>query len=184
MRKCAAFATPVRSGMVLAFFLLLLAGFGLSVAGKERLRDLGETVILELMPVDPRALLLGDYMDLDYTINRTIARALDDNPAFEKTGVWPHEGMAVIRLNPHNLAVFVRLDSGGPLEAGELRLAFRTRDRTVRVGASSFFFEEGFAREYEAAEYGEFRVAPDGQSVLVYLLDEQLKRIEPRQGAD
>jgi uncharacterized membrane-anchored protein len=47
----------------------------------------------------------------------------------------------------------------------------------VRLGAESFFFEEGSAAQFERAKFGELKVAPDGSSVLVGLRDAELRRL-------
>ncbi|HLM42582.1 MAG TPA: GDYXXLXY domain-containing protein, partial [Myxococcaceae bacterium] len=56
-----------------------------------------------------------------------------------------------------------------PLAPGELLLGYKQREGRVRLGAESFFFQEGHADHYAGAKYGELRVAEDGSSVLVGL---------------
>lgn len=82
------------------------------------------------------------------------------------------DGRIVIRLDGRGVASFVRV------HAGERLLRYRWRGR-LRLGAESFFFQEGLADLYARARYGELKVAPDGGSVLVGLRDEALQRIEP-----
>ena len=45
------------------------------------------------------------------------------------------------------------------------------------IGPDAFFFEEGTAVQYEQARYGEFRLQPDGATLLVGLRDQALKPI-------
>ena len=45
------------------------------------------------------------------------------------------------------------------------------------IGPDAFFFEEGTAAQYEQARYGEFRLQPDGATLLVGLRDQALKPI-------
>ena len=40
---------------------------------------------------------------------------------------------------------------------------------------NAYFFEEGTAKRYEAAQYGELRVAPDGELLLTGLRGKDLK---------
>ncbi|RJQ16280.1 MAG: hypothetical protein C4560_09865 [Nitrospiraceae bacterium] len=49
----------------------------------------------------------------------------------------------------------------------------------VRLGAESFFFQEGHAEYYSTAKYGELRVSNDGDSVLVGLRDKNLVPLHP-----
>lgn len=182
---------PMRKALIFAAFFLFALGLCSAVLRMESLRADGRTVLLELAPVDPRALLLGDYMELEYEIDRPIGNALlsqlyesgEDSDSGRDAvlggAFLPRVGTAVIRLDRVNRARFVRLDDGSPLAKNELRLRFHVRGNAVSAGVGSYFFEEGFATEFERARYGEFRVAPDGKSLLVYLLDGDLQRIEP-----
>jgi uncharacterized membrane-anchored protein len=50
----------------------------------------------------------------------------------------------------------------------------------VRLGAESFFFQEGHAQLYNGARYGEVRVAPSGTSVLVGLRGQEREPLGER----
>jgi len=137
------------------------------IVGKERLIASGRPMLLELAPVDPRSLIQGDYMRLDYAIARQIAeRQLD----------WPRTGQVVVALDSNHVAHFVRRHvRGTPLAAGEHLLTYRHRRGAFRVGTDAFYFQEGHAGRYQGARYGELRVAPSGTSVLVGLRDGALR---------
>lgn len=181
MAKTAAFVARLRIILVAAAFLLFAVGFCGFAASMERLRTEGETLILELAPVDPRAFLLGDYMDLDYRINWELSRALDMQYGREYGARidYPRVAVAVLSLGEDGVGSFSRLDDGTPLAPDELRLRFRTHGGDPRAGASAYYFEEGFADEFEKARYGEFCVNEDGKSLLLYMLDADLQRIIP-----
>ena len=66
--------------------LLALGGPTTAVLQKERLLRQGRPVLLELAPRDPRSLMQGDYMDLDYALARTLQAHPD----------LPREGRAVL----------------------------------------------------------------------------------------
>jgi uncharacterized membrane-anchored protein len=145
----------------------LVASLGLTgweVAKKERLLATGATVVLELAPVDPRSLMQGDYMRLDYAIGR---RAQSD-------ASWPRDGAVIVRTDERGIAHFLRRDDGQPLHSGEHRLTYRRRGSVVRVGTDAFYFQEGTGDTYASARFGELRVAADGTSVLVGLRDQNL----------
>ncbi|ABF90315.1 conserved hypothetical protein [Myxococcus xanthus DK 1622] len=146
----------------LAFALLVPAGL---VVQKEHVLRSGTPVLLELAPVDPRSLIQGDYMVLDYAISRE----RDANPV-----TTAKDGNMVLRLDANGVGSFVRFDTPDtPLAPGELKLRYRLRKERFRLGAEAFFFQEGHADRYEGARYGELRVADSGSSVLVGLRDAQ-----------
>ena len=150
-----------RKALILAGLVLALALPGYAVMQKERLLASGDTVLLELAPVDPRSLIQGDYMRLNYAITRAI----------EEQASWSRDGAIVVTLDPVGVATFVRRADASPLQPGERRLRYRKRDGRVRVGTDAFFFQEGDARRYERARYGELKVDADGGSVLVGMRD-------------
>ena len=66
---------------------------------------------------------------------------------------------------PHP-ASFVRLDDGSPLQADEFLLAYKLRGYEVLTAAPAFYFQEGTAPQYTGAEFGVFKLAPDGKTCL------------------
>ena len=45
----------------------------------------------------------------------------------------------------------------------------------MKFATNAFFFQEGTAKRYEAARYGEFRVASDGELLLTGLRGKELQ---------
>lgn len=157
----------MRGALVIAGLVLVLVVPNALVLGKERLLADGTTVLLELAPVDPRSLIQGDYMRLDYAITRQIA---------DSQQRWPRTGQIVVALDESGVARFVRRHDGRtPLGAREHLLTYRRRGGRIRVGTDAFHFQEGQAPRYQGARYGEVRVAPSGTSVLVGLRDSTRK---------
>ncbi len=133
------------------------------VMRKESVLKNGTPLLLELAPVDPRSLMQGDYMVLNYAIGREVNSDWDAKP---------EQGRLVLRLDENGVGRFVRREEpGAPLGPDELLLRYKIRQHRVRLGAESFFFQEGHADRYANAKYGELRVAGDGSSVLVGLRD-------------
>lgn len=141
---------------------------------KERLLDRGETVFLQLAPVDPRSLMQGDYMRLDYAVAREIRGQLSDDAS--RAG-----GRVVVRLDDDRVARFERLYEGGELKEGERLLKWRHRQR-IYIGSNAFYFQEGKRKLYDDAEYGELRADESGETLLVGLRDENLERLGPDGG--
>lgn len=155
---------------------VLLGGLALALAvpnalivHKERLLAAGTPILLELAPIDPRSLIQGDYMVLDYAISRGVQPA-----------AFPDDGLLVLRVDERNVATFERLHAPElALREGERLLRYRVRGGRLRLGAEAFFFQEGHADLYSGARFGELRVAPSGASVLVGLRDEKLAPLGP-----
>lgn len=149
----------MRSRVIFAGLALVVLALVVLVVRKERVLAHGTPVLLELAPVDPRSLMQGDYMVLDYAVSREVGRS-----------ETPRQGLLVLRLDADGVGHFVRRHTPDtPLAPGELLLGYKERDGRVRLGAESFFFQEGHAERYAGAKYGELRVAEDGSSVLVGL---------------
>ncbi len=142
--------------------LLALLVMNLQIYKKEQTLNTGQTVLLELAPVDPRSLMQGDYMRLRYALAREVKGELGST------------GKLVVEIDPQGRGLFKRLADTTPPAANEQLLVYRNRDG-IRLGAESFFFQEGQAKQYEKAKYGELRVDAKGQSVLVGLRDEALQ---------
>ncbi len=156
----------MRNALLFGGLALVLATVNVSVVRKEALLRNGDIVLVELAPVDPRSLIQGDYMRLDYAL----ARSADAS--------WPRDGRMVVRLDERNIARFVRRHEGETLAAGERLLQYRRRSGRVRVGSDAFFFQEGHASRYADARYGELRVDASGGSVLVGLRDAELRPLQ------
>jgi uncharacterized membrane-anchored protein len=149
--------------------LMVFGTINWQVAGKEHLRVDGQVVYLDLAPKDPRSLMQGDYMALNFGVTREIARQVD----LGQDG--PH--VAVLRLNERRIGDFVRLDTGGSLNPGEVRFRFRIRRGEVWLGTNAFFFHEGEAERYQGARFGEFRVNESGEAMLVDVRDKDLQKM-------
>jgi len=159
----------MRNWLLFGGLALVLGAVNVSVARTEHLLSNGTPVLVELAPVDPRSLIQGDYMRLDYAIARTV----------RADGSWPRNGRIVVRLDDRGVAQFVkRYDQGVPLAAGELLLQYRLRRQRVRIGSDAFYFQEGHAARYQNARYGELRVDGSGASVLVGLRDADLRPLK------
>jgi len=161
---------------ILIAWVLTLALAAAGIAGKERLLARGDTVFLRLAPVDPRSLMQGDYMALNFDIGNQIraTRAQDAQV--------PRDGVAVIRRDEQGVASFVRVHGAEPLSPGEQLLRYQTaRSRwggmQVQVSTDAYFFQEGQGKRFAQAEYGEFRVGADGQALLVGLRGKGMEKL-------
>lgn len=155
--------------VLVAGLVLVLGAVNYAIADKEQLLRSGTTLLLELAPVDPRSLIQGDYMRLDYAM----ARRTEVGAGYG----WPRDGRMVVILDDQGVAQFVRRYEGGSLAAGEHLLRYRVRGNRLRIGSDAYFFEEGNASRYTGARYGELLVDDGGESVLVGLRDAERNRL-------
>ena len=161
----------IRIGLIL--FGLLLCGWKFTtgfLAGQD-IRKNGDIVLFELAPVDPRELFLGDYMTLNYDLGlRNQGEDRIEIPEARK-------GTAVIKLK-EGVAQIVRFDRIDELADNEALIRYtRQRFSRVSIGGERYYFQSGTGGRYEAAEYGIFRVMPDGRALLTGLADKEKRPI-------
>jgi uncharacterized membrane-anchored protein len=161
---------PRQKALAVVGALVVLLAFNTAILQKERLLHDGRVVRLALAPVDPRAFMTGDYMALDYGVAAELSAGLaagGDRQA--------RDAFAIVTPDPQGVARSVRLqERADPLQPGEIALKARVRHGRVRLGTDAYYFQEGTGHGYEKARHGEFRVAADGEMLLVRLLDESL----------
>ena len=175
-------AHPVRGGRGAAAWLgvaavLVLAVVNVGIAGRERLIAEGRTVFVKLAPVDPRSMMQGDYMRLDYDLpivraTRWMSRvgANNDGP------LWGSRLRIAVTLDARGVVVATRLlDEGQAPPAGTQVLQLTPKDGGWTLVSDAWFFREGEAQRWQPAKYGEFRVTPDGKGLLVGVVGEDLK---------
>ncbi len=161
----------IRRSLAFAGLGAVLVFADVLIVHKERVLAQGTPILLELAPRDPRSLIAGDYMVLDYAVSR----AAGEPPA--------RQGTMIVRLDGDGVARFVRFDDGRTAPGkDELRLRYKQRGWRVRLGAEAFYFQEGHASLYQDARYAQLRVARTGQSVLVGLNDKERRPLGRRRG--
>lgn len=159
----------MRRTIMLAFLLVILGVFNYQIYQKEQIKSNGKAVLLELAPVDPRSLMQGDYMHLNY--------AIDNKVRFNSDGKI--SGQIIVELDAKNVAQFVRLYQGETLADNEKLLRFARQNGNAVVMPNSFFFQEGHGEYYQAAKYGVFKFIEGEAGLLVGLADENGVMISP-----
>lgn len=177
---------PPVSGSLRLRTLAILGGLALvlvvangGIWQREKLLATGRVVILELAPVDPRSLMQGDYMALNFAASRDITRLRlgGDRPSDDDSlmGFEP-DGYVMLQPDARGVATPLRIQPDvHPHTDGEVPLRYRVRDRGVRIVTNAFFFPEGEAKRYEVARYGELRVGDNGEALLVRMLGADLQ---------
>jgi len=173
-------ALRVRTLVVLSGLALALVAVNHTIWRYENLLAGGQSLVLELAPVDPRSLMQGDYMALRFAASRQIEDLLyaqSGQQADELAAELQHgrdaDGYAVLRPDEHGVAQVLRIQpEPQPLNADELALRYRNRRTGIKLVTNAYFFPEGLAQRYEAARYGEVKVDAQGRGLLLRLLDQ------------
>jgi uncharacterized membrane-anchored protein len=160
----------MRKTILIGSSLCVFALLNYAIYEKEQVKANGETVYLELAPVDPRSLMQGDYMALRYAIEGNIKTVAPQNK----------RGFMVIALDENRVARFVRFDDGEALQLGEKLLRYHNDHGSIAIVPNSFLFQEGHAQSYQRARYGEFKFDSGGKHILTGLASENRERIVGR----
>lgn len=187
-------------GLLALSVLLPLTVSQWQTSGYERILRSGQSVLLRLQPVDPRSLMQGDYMVINYELTGTIQRELERSIIHENTSanmsdrlekslslsdgvrflaeVKMIDGVAeqpVAFYEPHEVTDFRTRE-------GTVYLPFVLKSESTRYVVSpsfstDFFFNEGAASAYEQARFVELAVG-EGRVMLRALLDIDRNKIE------
>lgn len=160
-------AADARLWALLGGALLTLVVANGAIWQKENLIAKGTKVFVPLAPVDPRSLMQGDFMRLNFA-------ALNDRELpllADLRGQRPH---LVMKLDTRGVASVQRQHkTGEALANDEMLLELTPKDGRWVVVTDAWFFKEGDAALWQAAKFGEFRVLPDGRALLVGMADDK-----------
>ncbi len=159
--------------------IITLCAVNWSIASKEKLLSDGKTIYLELAPLDPRSLMQGDYMALRFKIANEIRRSLPviSNAQSSLQETSNIDGNVVVTLDERNVASYRRIDNDETLADNEIKIQYRMRDNRVKFATNAFFFQEGKAKIYQPARYGQFKVDDNGELLLAAMYDKDLKKL-------
>ncbi len=157
--------------IILVNLILLLILFNNSIVKKEALLEDGKLILLELAPVDPRSLMQGDYMRLNYEISNNNNIGFDD---------ISKRGFCVVKLDTNGIGSKVRMQKNRlPINPDEYLIEYTSGEwMGINIGAESFFFQEGEGEKFENAKYGGIKVDSQGNSLLIGLFDDNLNQIK------
>lgn len=155
--------------IIILNLVILLFIFNKSIFNKEETLKNGTLVLLELAPVDPRSLMQGDYMRLNYKISSAIN--LDS---------ISKRGYCVVKIDDNGIAKRIRFQNNlQPKNEGEYLINYTSAKwRNINIGAESFFFQEGKGEKFEKAKYGGLKIDNQGNSILVGLYNKDLQIID------
>ena len=185
--------------LVGVFVISLLGAVNYKVQQFEDVLATGKPVVLKIAPVDPRSLMQGDYMVLNYAILSEFQQSqvlpesnepLESNEPIETvesneiTGIdesSPSEKKAyiLVHLDKNHVATFCEEQSEIPTDfkhcTPNVYLPIRYKGGWLpKLPSQDYFFAEGKGEYYAQAEYAEYRFK-DGILLLARLLDKDLK---------
>ena len=168
------FDRPARSAL-----LLLTAAFvALGILRDERILQTGEAFTAALAPVDPRDLLMGDFMALGYDALREAPSAAALRKAREAEGASPEDrhirykacfGVEETASGELLRLLAVKPEGDAPPEGTRLELAYDPTTRLAKL-PSRWFFSSGEAPLWDKARFAALRCA-EGRCLLAGLLD-------------
>jgi uncharacterized membrane-anchored protein len=125
-----------------------------------------QTVLLHVVPVDPRDLFRGDYVTLSYDVSRMSPLGLSRD---DLSGRPVYVTLAPDRDGRHYHGAGASLDPPPPGSGPFLRGT--ATQRGLAFGIESYFVQEGKGKAYEDAVrrgklWAEVAVAPDGRAAL------------------
>lgn len=152
--------------IILLNFIIVLIAYNYSIYKSEKLIEESSLVFFELAPADPRSLMQGDYMRLNYT-----------NSTLSNSEISHKKGVLVFNLDSQNVAHKIRLqEQKYPLEDNEKIIRYSKRNSwQLNFGAESYFFQEGDADIYAEAKYGGLRINEEGKSILIGLYNKSFE---------
>ncbi|WP_349409727.1 GDYXXLXY domain-containing protein [Pseudalkalibacillus sp. SCS-8] len=168
----------MRKGLL--YFVLVLQVFVLGgiAASHYMTLQLGERIVLETEPIDPRDLFHGDYVILNYDVS-----TLSTNLIEEGTELDERDRIYVILEQSDSVSKAVRIVKTKPeLKDGQVALKGIVRyidsyQRNVRIdyGLERYYIEEGTGASYERdpADKVAIRVSSWGQSTIEELIYSQ-----------
>jgi uncharacterized membrane-anchored protein len=163
-------SVPIDRLGIIATALLVVLAANVAIWQKEDLIANGQPVFVAIAPADPRSLMQGDYMRLNFRIPPALlegAGGLLDN----------ERPVMVATKDERGVVSFVRLHHGEPLAAGELRIELTPMHGDWVVVSDAWSFAEGEAARWAPAKFGEFRVDAKGHALLVGLRGEKLEKL-------
>ena len=187
--------------LVGVFVIALLGAVNYKVQQFEDVLATGKPIVLKIAPVDPRSLMQGDYMILNYAILSEFQQSqvlpesneslesnesidtLESNETTETTGIDEsspsgNKAYILVHLDKNHVATFCEAQSEIPTDfkhcTPNVYLPIRYKGWLPELPSQDYFFAEGKGEHYAQAEYAEYRFK-NGILLLARLLDKDLK---------
>lgn len=182
----------IKKILLIVNIVILFVITGFSAMKEEGYKKSEDYFYLELTPIDPRSLLQGDYMTLNYDITDKAQDFIYNN----RTNIYDEENeneveeikevrkladakkaYIAVRLDENKVAKYVKITKEKTDEKDLLFIAYKTDGFNVNINANSYLFQEGTGEKYENAKYS--KVVLIGNNLrLIDLRDKDFKEIK------
>ena len=174
-------SNSIKKILLIINIVTLFVVTGFSANKEEGYKKSDSYFYLELAPVDPRSLLQGDYMTLNYDIidkaQEIIFNGIYDSKDENNKFLDMRKGYIVVSLDENKVAKFVKLSKEKTDEKDLLFIAFKSDGFNININANSYLFQEGTGDKYENARYS--KVVLVGNNLrLIDLRDKDFKEIK------
>ena len=184
-------SNSVKKILLIINIIILFVITGFSAMKEENYKKLDSYFYLELAPVDPRSILQGDYMTLNYDITDKVSDFIYNNRTYIYDGENENEveeirelrkladakkAYIAVRLDENKVAKFVKVTKEKTDEKDLLFIAYKTDGFDVNINANSYLFQEGTGNKYQDARYSKVVLVGD-KLRLVDLRDKDFKEI-------
>jgi uncharacterized membrane-anchored protein len=158
----------ISRGLVGAGALAVAVVTGHAIWSAEAALRSGTRAYVELRPADPRSLMQGDYMALDFRIRPTGQNVGTPEPGRKYWALASLDGRGVVTVDA--------ITTERPRTADkQIALRINVRGGRWSIGPNAWFFREGTANRWTGACFGEFRIGADGTATLVALTNADLR---------
>lgn len=161
---------------IIVILIMQLLFIGLTSWQKEQLLQNGELVALELEPLDPRSLLQGDYVQLNYAIHRAYQEEQQDGK-FTKGKLHAELRKTAENISYHGTEVaiyepvrFTRADQPVIVNEEMVTIQGKSHYGNLNLGIEHFFIPENTGRDWEEKNIALVRVSKNGDALLVTLV--------------
>ncbi|KAB7705353.1 DUF2157 domain-containing protein [Bacillus aerolatus] len=161
---------------VALILVVQLAFIGFTSWQKEQLLQNGELVALKLEPIDPRSLLQGDYVQLNYVIHTTYQNEQQDGRFKEgKLYVQLEKTKETVSYHGSDVAIYtpVRFASANQSAGGNegvVTIQGKGRYGNLELGIEHFFIPEHTGEDWEEKNTALVRVAKNGDAIVETLV--------------
>ena len=185
-------SNSIKKILLIINIVILFVVTGFSANKEESYKKLDSYFYLELTPVDPRSLLQGDYMTLNYDIIDKASDFIYNNRTYIYDGENENEvdeirelrkladakrAYIAVRLDKNRVARYVKITKEKTDEKDLLFIAYKTNGFDVNINVNSYLFQEGTGDKYENARYSKVVLVGD-KLRLVDLRDKDFKEIK------
>lgn len=162
------------------FSIITILILGIIIAKNQWHLQHSRSIYIALAPVDPRSLIQGDYMILNYKLG--FLDHLYEEKTTQKFIFNQLHVPAYVQLDNQNRVIATTFQASTFPNTQKLILKNPNNNlEQLYPATNSFLFAEGLAQCYDQAKFAEFKVDQNGKAILASLRDEDLSALHCEQ---